>query len=485
MKPIIKSEYAPLRKVLVHTPGAEHEHLIPWIGDHPLMGPNPRVYQELQENHQDLKNFLAGEIGAENVLELRTLLEEIFEQADGRKRMLILQDTLHRQAETYVDHLQARGIKLEDYDTKKLVSDLIEGYPRKLILNNHRLPNVIISPKREMMWMRDSSATTPCGVVINSMASQRRQPEPTLVRSVFKYHPMFDEGSVFLDMVDFVRKIEDDETHAGLQEAFLMEGGNIIVLREDTLAIGVGRTEFLYSNRTTRAAFNLLVEKIFEADTKQKLQRIYLVNVPDLRGFIHLDTVFNMVGPKAAVVMPYIFGHPQPSVEPDAKHVLKHFVSWLRKNMGVHRSDLSRIPTIDHFDHAGKTEVYDRDHIRQVGKVERLPQPTRYFLDQLERDGLLDLNQVAWIGGNPEDFPSPYEHLKVALFEQHNMAGNVFATAPHRLVAYHRNPLTLRSLGGMLKRLDANAHLHMMSSNEIRTDNGGPHCLTMPLLRDE
>ncbi|MEM9983968.1 MAG: hypothetical protein AAF804_02635, partial [Bacteroidota bacterium] len=159
MKPAIFSEYAPLTKVLIHTPGAEHEHVIPWEGDHPLMGANPRVFMELQRDHRDLKTFIGGEIGEENVLELRTLLEEIFEQADGRRRMRILQDTLHREAETYVDHLQARGTRLEDYQTQRLVSDLIEGYPRKLTLNNHRLPNIIIPPKREMMWMRDSSAT--------------------------------------------------------------------------------------------------------------------------------------------------------------------------------------------------------------------------------------------------------------------------------------------------------------------------------------
>ena len=485
MKPIIRSEFAPLRKVLVHTPGAEHEHVIPWQGDHPMMGPNPRVYAELQRDHQDLRQFISQEIGAENVLELRTLLEEIFEQADAPLRMRILRDTLYRQAETYVDHLQARGIRLEDYATQSLVSDLIEGYPRKLTLNNHRLPNIIISPKREMMWMRDSSATTPCGVVITSMASRRRRPEPTLVRSTLKYHPYFDQDSIFLDMVNFVRQMEENDTHSGLQEHHLLEGGNILVLSEDTLAVGVGRTEYLYSNRTTRAGFNLLVEKLFEADTQQKLRRIYLVNVPDLRGFIHLDTVFNMVGPQAAIVMPYIFGYPDPGVEDSAKRVLQRFVGWLRKNMGGHRTDLSRIPTKEHFEHAGKVEVYDRDYIEKVGKITHLPQRARYFLDQLVQDKLLDLNQVVWVGGPPEDYPSPYEHLKVALFEQHNMAGNVFATGPHRLVAYHRNPLTSSSLEKKMRSLNPNAHLQLMSSNEIRTDNGGPHCLTMPLLRAE
>ncbi|RMG61150.1 MAG: hypothetical protein D6722_20050, partial [Bacteroidetes bacterium] len=194
--------------------------------------------------------------------------------------------------------------------------------------------------------------------------------------------------------------------------------------------------------------------------------------------------VFNMVGPKSAIAMPYIFGYPDPIVEENAKRVLQRFVGWLRKSMGVHQTDLSRIPSRQHFEHAGKVEVYDRDYIRQTGRVQQLPQPARYFLDQLVEDGLLDLNRVSWIGGPPEDYITPYEHLKVALFEQHNMAGNVFATAPHRVIAYHRNPLTAQALLDKMQELDPRAHLERMSSNEIRTDNGGPHCLTMPLLRD-
>ncbi|MEM7368807.1 MAG: arginine deiminase family protein [Bacteroidota bacterium] len=485
MKPRIFSEYAPLQKVLVHTPGPEHNQLIPWEGDHVLMGPNPRVYQELQRDHKDLKDFLVSEIGQENVLELSTLLKEVFEGADYRKRFRILQDTLHDTAETYVDHLQARSIQLDKYQPEKLVQDLIEGYPRRLRLNNGRLPNIIISPKRELMWMRDSSATTPMGVVINAMASPRRRLEPTLVRSVFKYHPMFDEDSIFLDMVDVLRDLEGDETWSGLHDHMLMEGGNIIVLDKHSIAIGVGRFEFQYSNRSTRPAFELLVRKLFEKDKSKQLHRVYLVNVPDLRGFIHLDTVFNMIGPQSAIVMPYIFGYPKPGAEGSAKRVLQNFVQWLRKNMGMNQTDLSRIPSRAHFEHAGKVEVYERKFFDKHKRVERVPKPARYFLDQLVEDGLLDLNKVAWIGGKPEDYATPYEHLKVALFEQHNMAGNVFAISPYRLVAYHRNATTLKNLGHIMSGIDPAAHVQLMSSNEIRTDNGGPHCLTMPLQRDE
>lgn len=485
MKPVIKSEYNKIKKVLIHTPGAEHRQLIPWEGDHPFMGPYPRSYQELQRNHGDLKNFLVQEAGAENVLELTDLMNEIFEQADYRRRYTILRDILEDDADTYADHLQARGIGLENHEPEKLTRDLIHGYPRKLILNNGRLPNLIIPPKREIMWVRDSSAVTQAGVVINAMASKRRNGEPGIMRAVFKYHPMFDQDSIFLDLVEFNRKLRDDNTLSGLHHNYLLEGGNILVLDENTLAVGVGKYDWLYSNRTTRLGFYKLIEKLFEADKEKKIQRIYMVNVPDLRGFIHLDTVFNMFAPQSAIAMPYIFGHPDPTLNISATDVLKGFVKWLRYNMGKLQTDLSRIPTEEHFDYAGRCEVYDREYIEQKGKVVRLPQKSRYFIEQLVRDGLIDPNKIAWLGGPPDDYVNAFDHLKAALFEQHNMAGNIFVTDLHRAIAYHRNPTTVASLRKKMSEQNSDAKLAEMSSNEIRTDNGGPHCLTLPLLREE
>ncbi|MFK7969192.1 MAG: arginine deiminase family protein [Bacteroidia bacterium] len=486
MKPAIKSEYGKLKKVLVHTPGAEHRQLIPWDGDHPLMGNDPRAFLQLQKNHGDLKQFLEEEAGKENVYELSDLLVDIFDQADERKRYTILREILENLADNYVDHLQARGRPLATYDSSKLVKDLIHGYPRKLTLNNGLLPNLIIPPKRELMWMRDSAATTPAGVVINAMASNRRMHEPALVRTAFQHHPMFDEDSIFLDLVDVNRKMRDDITRSGLNDRYLLEGGNILVLSEDTLAIGVGKDHFLYNNRTNRKAFYLLVQKLLEADKSKKIKRVYMVNVPDLRSFIHLDTVFNQFAPQSAIAMPYVFGYPKPALNMSPKDVLQKFVRWLRQDMGKLQTDLSRIPSEEHFEYAGKCEVYDRDYIEQKGEVVPLPQAAKYFFDQLIEDGLLDLNKVVWIGGSPDNFVNEFDHLKVALFEQANMAGNIFTTGPNRAVAYHRNPTTLEALRNKMAEADSeNSFLSEMTSNELRTDNGGPHCLTMPLEREE
>jgi arginine deiminase len=485
MKPRITSEYGKLKSIMIHTPGPEHLNLVPWEGEHVLLGSNPRALNELREEHGCLKNFLVSEIGKENVHEVTDLLRYIFEQADKPKRVEVLKEILFRHYDPYTKHLSEQGIRLEDYDSGDLVRDLVQGYPRELILDESELPTMIIPPKRELMWMRDSSAVTPAGVVINVMASMKRFPESELVRAVYKYHPMFDEDSIFLDMVQHYRQMESDESAAGLLDKKFLEGGNILILNEETIAVGVGSSEFYYSNRTTRQAFYLFVRRLFEADKTKKIRRVYLVNVPDLRGFIHLDTAFNMFGPGSAIAMPYIFGHPKPSIRISADDVLERFVTWIRKNMVISKADLKRIPTPEMFRHSGKVEIYDRDYIEKQGEIKRLPIPSRRFLDQLIEDRILDPEKIVWIGGSADDYASPYEHLKVALFEQANLAGNVFTTEPFRLVSYHRNRVTNRSLEAHLKRIHPDYHLELMQSNEIRTDDGGPHCLTQPLLREE
>ena len=112
-----------------------------------------------------------------------------------------------------------------------------------------------------------------------------------------------------------------------------------------------------------------------------------------------------------------------------------------------------------------------------------LPGAPEYFLDRLARDGFLDLDRVAWIGGSPDDHASPFEHLRAALYEQRNQAGNVFATAPFRFVAYQRNPLTVQALRAVVPEPLHPGGLTLMASNEMRTGGGGPRCLTMPLGR--
>jgi hypothetical protein len=132
---------------------------------------------------------------------------------------------------------------------------------------------------------------------------------------------------------------------------------------------------------------------------------------------------------------------------------------------------------------AGRCEVFDRSDAAPDGTPRPRPDEPLPLLDQLARDGFVDPDRIAWIGGRPDDHPSPYEHLHAALYEQRNQAGNLLSVAPWRAVAYDRNPLTLAAVDALAGRGPAGARVDRMGSNEMRTGGGGPHCLALPLRR--
>ncbi|MET1138937.1 arginine deiminase family protein, partial [Bacillus subtilis] len=67
---------------------------------------------------------------------------------------------------------------------------------------------------------------------------------------------------------------------------FNIEGGDELVLNEETVAIGV-------SERTTAQAIERLVRNLFQRQSR--IRRVLAVEIPKSRAFMHLDTVFTMV----------------------------------------------------------------------------------------------------------------------------------------------------------------------------------------------
>ena len=65
-----------------------------------------------------------------------------------------------------------------------------------------------------------------------------------------------------------------------------LEGGDVLVLREDLLAIG-------YSERTEKTTIERLAESFKEL--KSPIKRILVVAIPPARSYMHLDTVFTMI----------------------------------------------------------------------------------------------------------------------------------------------------------------------------------------------
>ena len=62
--------------------------------------------------------------------------------------------------------------------------------------------------------------------------------------------------------------------------------------------------------------------------------------------------------------------------------------------------------------------------------------------------------------------------------EQWNDGANVLCISPHEVIAYNRNPVTIKLLE------KSGITVHQINSSELSRGRGGPRCMTMPLWRD-
>ena len=195
-------------------------------------------------------------------------------------------------------------------------------------------------------------------------------------------------------------------------DPFHIEGGDILNLREDLLAIGL-------SQRSSPEGIELLASRLFR-DESCPVRRILVLDIPNMRAFMHLDTVFTQVDRDKFTIHPDIL---------DSLRIYE-----LRRD---------------------GTEVRARE----------LDAP----LEDVLRDAL-ELERVTLIRcGGKDNIASARE--------QWNDGSNTLCVAPGRVIVYNRNYVTneiLRSYG---------LEVFEMPSSELARGRGGPRCMSMPLER--
>ena len=80
---------------------------------------------------------------------------------------------------------------------------------------------------------------------------------------------------------------------------FPIEGGDELILNEETIAIGV-------SARTSAKAIERLAKNLFSR--QNKIKKVLAIEIPKCRAFMHLDTVFTMVDYDKFTIHPAIQG---------------------------------------------------------------------------------------------------------------------------------------------------------------------------------
>ena len=271
----VYSEIGKLKKVLLHRPGKELENLMPEYLDRLLFDDIP--YLEIAQQEHDAFANIFKDNGVE-VFYLENLVVESLTNDEIKSKFID-------------EYIEEAGIKedretgiLKDYflsfsDNKEMVLKMIEGI-RKSEIKNYRGPGLadflsnqypfIIDPMPNLYFTRDPFATVGNGVSIHRMLTATRNRETLFGKYIFNYNPIYKGTKLLYDRT----------------EDFSLEGGDILVLNKETIAVGI-------SQRTNPNAIEKFANLVLTEESSFK--KVLAIDIPKTRAFMHLDTVFTMV----------------------------------------------------------------------------------------------------------------------------------------------------------------------------------------------
>lgn len=407
MNPIqVFSEIQPLKKVLVHRPGDELKYLTPDTLQELLFDDIPDVIKA-QKEHDAFADILRGE-GIE-VVYLEDLMAETLDANPGLREQFI--DEFLNDAgiftKTYHDILKNFFGKIKD--NKEFVLKTMAGVTFKeigpvetnFLVDELERAYLLLNPMPNLYFTRDPFASIGNNACINKMFSVTRNRETIYADYIFRYHP---------DYKDQVKDVY------GRHSQFHIEGGDVFNIDEKTLFVGI-------SQRTQADAIQNLAQNLFFETEGNKVERIFALNIPVSRAFMHLDTVFTMIDHDAFTYHPGITGTLQ--------------IFELRPDYDNQKTIIE--------EHKGQ-------------------------LDEILAN-ILGIEKVRL-------YPCGGGDLIAAEREQWTDGSNTLTIAPGKVVVYARNRETNESLRA------AGFEVIELDSDNLTVGRGGPRCMSMPLVRE-
>lgn len=399
----VTSEIGKLKKVMLHRPGREVENLVPEYLGRLLFDDIPYL-KVAREEHDKFAALLRG-----NDVEVLYLEELVTGAIDsGKIKSEFIEDFLRESGITSFAYTEALTEYLMSMTTREMIDTIMTGVRKgeveikeatslaDLMMDEYPFH---LDPMPNLYFTRDPGASIGSGISINRMRMEARRRESIFLKYIHNYHPNFKTGETPLWY----------DRHM----PFPIEGGDQLVLSDKVLAIGC-------SERTSAEGIELLAKNIFECGNSY--EKILVFEIPKIRAFMHLDTVFTMVDYDKFTIHPGIQGPLSVyEVTRGAKNALK-----FRKNE-----------------------------------------------DPLEKilASALDLPSVELIKCGGGD-------LMIAGREQWNDGSNTLAIAPGMVITYERNYVTNELLE---KR---GIKVLTVPSSELSRGRGGPRCMSMPLERE-
>lgn len=410
----VQSEIGRLNAVLLHRPGAEVENMTP-------LNVQRALYSDIlnlsiaQSEYEQLYGVLSK---VSNVYEVRSLLIDVLEQ-DRPREDLIRRICTTEDVMPYYEEL----MQMKSADLARV---LIEGLPARINTLTAYLKNeyYALYPLYNFYFTRDAAVTIGNQALVCRMANKVRMRESFIMDAIYR-----SSGAFECSVID-ANYLQTDKSEV------IMEGGDILVAREDILIIGNGV-------RTTPQGIDFMIDRFRKSVPRGRYNVIVQQLPSEPESFIHLDMVFTLL-------------------DNDKCMVFKPLITQANQYQTVHI-------------------------IIEDGRVTSI-RPVSGLLSVLKKLGM-DLKPIVCGGADEWDQER----------EQWHSGANFFAFAPGKVISYARNIHTLEELSKsgfeIVKANDfisgtADSTVYgnspcvlTIDGSELPRGGGGARCMTMPLSR--